>query len=223
MEKKEILTLVQKKFLEFATETDYIYKNFYLSGGTALGAFYLQHRLSEDLDFFSEKEEVNLQIIASILGKFEKEAKLLNIEQRSTFGIHNFFLHFPHKEVLKIDFSYYPFPRIERGTKFKNIIIDSDYDIAVNKIHTISMQPRARDFIDIYFLVKEKGYAFRDLLMQAKAKFDWHIDPVQLGSRLLLAKEVKDLPRILKKISHQEWQDFFVKEAKRLEGEIFDE
>jgi len=28
-----------------------------LSGGTALSEFYLHHRFSEDLDFFSEKEE----------------------------------------------------------------------------------------------------------------------------------------------------------------------
>jgi predicted nucleotidyltransferase component of viral defense system len=29
---------------------------FYLTGGTALAAYYLRHRLSEDLDFFAEKE-----------------------------------------------------------------------------------------------------------------------------------------------------------------------
>lgn len=221
MAKQEILIVPQKKFLDFAARTEYIYKNFYFTGGTALSAFYLQHRLSEDLDFFTEKKEVNLQVITRILGKFAKETRLVKIEQRSIFGIHNFFLHFPDKEILKVDFSYYPFPRILKGLVFGNIIIDSEYDIAVNKVHTIAMQPRARDFIDIYFLVKEKGYAFRDLIMQAKAKFDWHIDPLQLGSQLLTAKEVKDFPKMLKKISHQQWQDFFVQEAKGLDREIF--
>lgn len=222
MAKKEILTLHQKQFLEFASKIDYIYKNFYLTGGTALAAFYFHHRLSEDLDFFNENEEVNLQVLNRVLGKFEKENKVKKIEQRSIFGIHNFFFHFPNKEVLKVDFSYYPFPRIARGIKFKNIIIDSDYDIAVNKVHTIAMQPRARDFIDIYFLIKEKGYNINDLIMKARAKFDWHIDAIQLGSQLLKAKEVKDFPRMIKKINHQEWQEFFVKEAKKLEKEVFD-
>lgn len=187
-----------------------------------MAAFYLHHRLSEDLDFFNENEEVNLRVITQILGKFKKKIKITKIEQRSIFGIHNFFFHFPDKEVLKVDFSYYPFPRIAKGIKFKNIIVDSDYDIAVNKVHTIAMQPRARDYIDIYFLVKEKDYSFMDLLMKAKAKFDWHIDPVQLGTQLLQAQHVKDFPRMLKKINHQEWQDFFVREAKRLEREVFD-
>ena len=220
-EKKEILTIYQQQFLEFASKQDYISKNFYLTGGTALAAFYLRHRLSEDLDFFSEKEEVNLRVLTRILAKFKKQIKAAKVEQRSTFGIHNFFFHFPDEEVLKVDFSYYPFLRIERGTKFKSIIIDSAYDIAVNKVHTIAMQPRARDYIDIYILIKERDYSFKDLLMKAKAKFDWHIDSAQLGTQLLKAQDVKDFPRMVKKINHQEWQEFFVKEARRLEKEIF--
>lgn len=222
MAKEETLTLNQNKFLEFASKQDYIVKNFYLTGGTALTAFYLHHRLSEDLDFFSECGEVNLQIVTRILGKFAKEIEVTKIEHRSIFGIHNFFFHFPDREVLKVDFSFYPFPRIEKGTKFKNIVIDSEYDIAINKVHTISVQPRARDFVDLFFLVKERNYNIRDLIGKAKAKFDWHIDPVQLGTQLLRAQEVKDYPRMLKKINHSEWQDFFVKEAKRLEKEILD-
>lgn len=44
---------------------------------------------------------------------------------------------------------------------------------------------------------------------------------VQLGAQLLQAKEVKDFPRMLKEINHQQWQDFFVREAKRLGEEVF--
>jgi len=58
--------------------------------------------------------------------------------------------------------------------------------------------------------------------MQSKAKFDWHIDPIQLGSQLLKAQDIKDYPRMLKKINHQEWKDFFIKEAKKLKKEIFE-
>lgn len=221
-QKKELLTLHQKQFLEFASEQGYIRQNFYLTGGTALTAFYLRHRFSEDLDFFNEKEEVNLRVLSLALAEFGKEIKAAKIEQRSIFGIHNFFFHFANEEVLKVDFSYYPFPRIEKGLKFKNIIIDSDYDIAVNKVHTISMQPRARDYIDVYFLVKEKGYTIEDLIDKAKAKFNWHIDAVQLGTQLARAKEMKDFPRMLKKINHREWQEFFIKEAKKLGREVFE-
>lgn len=35
---------------------------FYLTGGTALSAFYLKHRKSNDLDFFTDVEELILPI-----------------------------------------------------------------------------------------------------------------------------------------------------------------
>jgi len=53
---KSQLTDEQKKFLEFFKKTPLLNKSFYFSGGTALSEFYLQHRFSEDLDFFSENE-----------------------------------------------------------------------------------------------------------------------------------------------------------------------
>jgi len=221
MARKEILTSDQKKFLQLASEENYIAREFYLSGGTALSAFYLFHRYSEDLDFFIEKDEVNLELIKRFIGKTEKRLKLAEVDYRGIFGIHNFFLHLSMDKVLKVDFSYYPFPRIEKGLKYQGLIIDSLYDIAVNKVHTISMQPRARDFIDLFFIIKEKKYGLDDLILKAKLKFDWHIDALQLGTQFLKANEVKDYPRMIKKIAPSEWQDFFVNEARKLGKKIF--
>lgn len=223
MAEKKIETILsknQQKFLKLFDEEKSLFKKFYLTGGTALAEFYLKHRYSEDLDFFNE-EEFSLLPLQAFIKKAERAVKAQKVEYQNFLGLHTFILYLTNNEKLKVDFNYYPFPRILRGLKFKNIIIDSDYDIAVNKVHTIAMQPRARDYIDIYFLVKEKGYSLTDLLMKAKAKFDWHIDPMQLGAQLLQAKNVKDFPRMLKEIEHQEWQDFFVKEAKKLGREIF--
>lgn len=50
-----VLTPLQNKFLgEFFELTS----DFWLTGGTALSAFYLHHRYSEDLDLFTDKEDV---------------------------------------------------------------------------------------------------------------------------------------------------------------------
>src|SRR3989338_1124745 len=54
--KNDILTKNQIAVLERVGGNKLLTKNFYLTGGTALTAFYLRHRYSEDLDFFSEKE-----------------------------------------------------------------------------------------------------------------------------------------------------------------------
>lgn len=42
-------------------------KKFYFTGGTPLSAFYLFHRLSEDVDLFSEEEINLLPIIIPLL------------------------------------------------------------------------------------------------------------------------------------------------------------
>lgn len=215
----KILTQHQEDFLELIGEEKPLKDIFYFTGGTPLSAFYLFHRLSEDIDLFSE-EEVNLLAVRSFIGKGQKKLGLIKVDYKQYYGLHAFQLYFSESDILKVDFNYYPFPRIEKGFYYKNVCVDSALDIAVNKVHTIAMKPRARDFIDIYFLIKERKYGFQDLLMKAKAKFDWHIDPIQLGSRLLQAGEVKDFPRMIKKIDDNEWRDFFISEAEKLKSEI---
>ncbi|MBI2465686.1 MAG: nucleotidyl transferase AbiEii/AbiGii toxin family protein [Candidatus Sungbacteria bacterium] len=145
--KIKILTAEQEKFLDLISQDSYFCKKFYLTGGTALAAFYLFHRLSEDIDLFS-KEDINLLAVKAFVGKVQKELKLEKIDYRQFLGLHTFQLFFPNKKILKIDFNYYPFEQIELGIKYKNIKIDSVLDIAVNKVQTIAMQPRSRDFID---------------------------------------------------------------------------
>lgn len=186
-----------------------------------MAEFYLHHRLSEDIDLFCEDEEVDQRLIETFLVKVKKTLKLAEIRHTHFLGLFTYNLVYKDKQELKVDFNYYPFGRINKGNKYKNIELDSELDIAVNKVHTIAMKPRARDFIDIYFLVKEKGFRFDDLLSQAKIKFDWHIDRVTLGSQLLKALDVSDYPKMIKKINHQEWKDFFVNEAKKLGKKIF--
>jgi len=219
MAKKTTLTINQQKFIELFCKEKSLTKRFYLTGGTALAEFYLRHRYSEDLDFFSEEEFILLPIRAFIK-KIEKIINAEKIDYENFLGLHTFFFWFGN-EKLKVDFNYYPFPRIEKGLRIGNLLIDSVYDIAVNKVHTISMQPRARDFVDIYVIIKEKGYNLNKLLMDAKAKFDWHIDPAQLGTQLIRVVDLADYPRMIKKIDHQEWKDFFLAEAKKLKKDIF--
>lgn len=216
-----ILTEKQKQFLECLGGEPYFYQHYYFTGGTPLAAFYLQHRLSEDIDLFSE-EEIHVPSVRTFLKKNEGPLGITKIDYRQFLGLHSFQLFFSATDILKVDFNYYPFPRIDKGMKYKNIPIDSILDIAVNKVQTIATKPRARDFIDIYFIIKEKGYDFHELLENARNKFDWYTDLLQLGSRLLQAMEVKDFPRMIKQIDHREWQDFFVEEAKKLKSEIME-
>lgn len=214
-----ILSKNQQKILELVSKEKKICDNFYLSGGTALAEFYLQHRLSEDLDFFNENE-FEPQAVFVFLKGLQKQAGIKKIDAGQSFNRNIFFLYLDG-EILKTEFTYFPFPRIEKKVKKNNLYIDSIIDIAVNKIFTIYQKPRSRDFIDLYLIIKEKKYKIKDLLKKARIKFDWHIDPIQMGARFLEAETVKDYPRMIKKIEHREWQNFFVDLAKNMKKDIF--
>lgn len=75
---KTILTKRQQQLLQAFSLENYIQQSFYLSGGTALAEYYLQHRLSEDLDFFS-LQEVDPKAIQIIFKKNKQKMKFQKV------------------------------------------------------------------------------------------------------------------------------------------------
>lgn len=220
MNQPSILSESQKKLLDLLSKEQSICTHFYLTGGTALAEFYLHHRLSKDLDFFSE-QEFDPQSISVILKKIQQAAGVEKIEYHQSFNRNLFFLH-TDTEVIKTEFTYFPFPRIEQKQKIGDLFIDSLIDIATNKIFTIYQKPRSRDFIDLYLiLTNNPELTLSSLIDNAQIKFDHYIDPVQLGAQYMKAKELKDYPRMLEKLDENVWQEFFIKEAEKLSGKIF--
>ena len=217
----DLLTLRQKAFLMAAGKDDFIAGNFYLTGGTALAVFYLGHRYSEDLDFFSEKEIDPLALDVF----FKKIKPLLGITKtdfQQSYNRNLVFLEYGDGEILKTEFTHFPFPRIEKGRREHGIEIDSVLDIAVNKLFTIYQRTKARDYIDLYCICRKMGFSIADLTAKARIKFDWHIDPLQLGTQFMKAREASDLPRMITPIAAEEWRGFFTEEAKKLRPEVLD-
>ncbi|MFA5788675.1 MAG: nucleotidyl transferase AbiEii/AbiGii toxin family protein [Candidatus Gracilibacteria bacterium] len=215
---EKILTERQIALLEEIERQPFLVKNFYLSGGTALAGFYLFHRYSEDLDFFSENEVDPMQI--NIFFKsIQKTFGIKKIDYEQSYNRNLFFLHFDD-EILKMEFTYYPFPRVKKGQQKFGITIDSLLDIATNKLFTIYQRCKARDYIDLYCICKKEKLSISDLIKTAKIKFDWHIDPIQLGTQFIKATEAKDYPRMTQDLDKKTWQDFFIEEAEKLAPDI---
>lgn len=214
----KILTENQLKILEKLSGDKFITDNFYLTGGTALAEFYLKHRFSEDLDFFSE-QEFDTTAISVFFQKNKSDLKIKLIDFEQSYNRNLFFLHI-NNEIIKTEFTYFPFLRIETSKKLKNISIDSALDIAVNKIFTIYQKERARDYIDLYFLIKKYKWSIEELVKKAKIKFDWHIDYLQLGTQFTKAKNVSDYPKMIKIVPEKKWTAFFIKEAEKLKEKI---
>ncbi|MDO8657923.1 MAG: nucleotidyl transferase AbiEii/AbiGii toxin family protein [Candidatus Levybacteria bacterium] len=220
---KTILTPKQLKFLEFIQSEPQIIKRFYLTGGTALAEFYLKHRLSEDIDLFTIEQEVDQILVRAFLEKVSPKLSIIKIKESQFLGLFSYKLIYKDSEELKVDFNYYPFPRIDKGIKYKNLDVDSIYDIAVNKVHTLFMKPRVRDYIDLYFIMQKFDYSLEKLILDSKAKFDWHIDKVNLANQFIRVKDIKEkeLPKILIPFDKKDMEKFFIKLAKSLESEIF--
>jgi len=67
-----ILTPSQKNAIEVIGQCGDIANVFYLTGGTALAEFYLKHRFSDDLDFFTNTAEFPAQAVESAVEKVRK-------------------------------------------------------------------------------------------------------------------------------------------------------
>lgn len=217
---KTVLTPFQQKFLEIIANDPYTTRHFYFTGGTVLSEFYLQHRYSEDFDLFSEKE-VYFPAITAFLTKVAPKLGIIEREHRPFMGLHSFMLHLKDGTTFKIDFNFYPHPRINIGKKYKKLHLDSLYDIAVNKVHTLFLKPRTRDYVDLYFVFKNDDVDWKTLILDTKAKFDWHVDPLLLGSQLKKVTTLTDFPRMIKPLNRKDMERFFASEAKQLENDIF--
>lgn len=218
---KSILGDFQKEALLLFRESILV-KTFYLAGGTALAEYYLHHRKSEDLDFFTQ-EELNIESLKKFSASVAKKVPLDKIEYQHGFGLYTFFF-YPKREVAKykIDFGQYPFGTIEPSKRIEGISVESLYDIAVDKAHTVSVRPRFRDFIDLYLILqRNKEWNFRDLVKTGQEKFEIVVDPLQLGENLLAVRKMEDVPIMLIKIDFEEVKKFFLAEAKKLKNEIF--
>ncbi len=217
---KTILTPKQSLFLELIQKEPQITKHFYLTGGTALSEFYLQHRISYDIDLFTEKKEVDQRLTDAFLKKLSPALSVKKIKRSQFLGLFSYVLVFEDEQELKVDLNYYPFPRIQKGTRYKNLEVDSVYDIAVNKLQTIFTKPRSRDYLDLYFIMRKYKYLLAKLILDAKTKFDWDIDKITLASQFIKVKDIDESSMLLIPFNKKDLEEFFLKLAKSLKGGI---
>lgn len=151
LDRKRLRILPKLEFLR----QDY---GFYLAGGTAL-ALQIRHRTSLDFDFYCEKEFDNRRAFAS----FQNNFKQLTLIQDA-----------PNTLIVKargieISLFYYMYPLLKRVITTEYVDLASKEDIAAMKLIAIIQRGRMRDFIDMYFLMKE--FSLEKIFKWTKKKF----------------------------------------------------
>lgn len=191
--------------------------NFYLTGGTALAAYYLHHRLSDDLDFFSfdEGDRIFLHVFAE---RIKTEVSAEDVRYERLYDRNQYFFRVGQDD-LKVEFSRYPFKQLEKSGLVNRLKIDSFRDIAANKLMALLDRFDPKDFVDLFFILKKAKLA--DIRKDAELKFGMKIDNIFLGGELAKAKRIEALPQIILPVTKEELKTFFGELAKELSPDIF--
>jgi hypothetical protein len=122
------------------------FKNYFLVGGTAL-SLQLGHRISNDIDLFTRNNLNKDEIL-----------DFLNRNYNGNYQIHNIQNNILQIDInsIKIDFVKYDYNLIEEIKSEEGIKYLGKKDIAAMKLMAIANRgDQAKDFIDIYYLLKE--------------------------------------------------------------------
>jgi len=163
----EIINKIQKEILKLFAKSR-LRKKFYWTGGTALSFIYLKHRRSDDLDFFTN-EEFGFKDIEPFINEIKKELKLEKIDIRKINGRYEIVI--SNKHFCKIDFNYYPYPKLAKPKIYKYIMVDSLKDIAANKTLSLFDRNEPKDLFDLYFIITKRKIKPKILLKLIENKF----------------------------------------------------
>lgn len=213
----ELLTPFQKKVLKAFTGIEES-KAFYLTGGTALSAFYLAHRLSEDFDLFTSEEP----LISIVARKFKSALEESGIQVQEIRSFSTFWeaVASGGHEHFKIQLAF-DSPFMLSGTEEQEgLRIHSFEDIAAGKLLALYGRAEERDFIDIYCIVRSGKISLERMIELAKEK-DPGLDEYYLAIAFEQSEKIPDDPSRLKlnlvtPIDPKEMKNFFAAQAVQL-------
>jgi len=160
------LYLLQDKFLSWFHDLGY---PFYLTGGTALGRFYLNHRLSEDLDFFVNSDPDYAQYIVEIRNAIISEFTV-NIDQ-SLFAEDYTRLFITGGDLaLKVELINDVPYHAGKPECYRYGLVDNPLNILANKLTAIVGRDEPKDMFDIVNIACTYAFSWRDVFYHAKQK-----------------------------------------------------
>jgi len=221
-----ILTTLQHRVLTSLFQNGLAERGFYLTGGTALAEFYLHHRYSDDLDFFTRKQDPLAQDFQHIIGLIPTLGlTIASKNPKSEEHLVLFVSAGDSQDSLKIEFARDVQAQMAQPTTHDGIIVDSFEDIATNKICAIlSRRPsEPKDFYDLYFILKESQFTLDYLTNRAREKealLDSEEGTLLFAANLLAVQHVgfvRELePRLVKPRSAEQLRDFLLPLATEL-------
>ncbi len=135
--------------------------SFALAGGTAL-ALMLGHRISVDLDFFTQNEFAGFELLDRLNQRFDTE--------NCSTMVNSLSLSIKRKGLsVKIDFIRHDYPLVNPIRTVGSIRLFSLEDIIAMKLNAIANRGAKKDFYDIYALLAK--FSLREMLGFFEVKY----------------------------------------------------
>lgn len=132
---------------------------FYLAGGSAV-ALHLGHRISVDLDWFTEQNDYAAETLVQQLEAIGR----LQVQQQSRGTLTGLL------NDTRVSFFSYPCPLLEPLDELNGFQVANLVDLALMKIIAISQRGTKRDFVDLFFIC-QNGYRLDELLNLIPTKY----------------------------------------------------
>lgn len=215
-----LLTPIQRAFLSaFAGLPDQ--SAFFLTGGTALAEFYLGHRLSFDLDFFTSEEPLILPFSYQVEALSQDGDMQVAVVRR--FATYVEFLVAQGGELLRVDLALdAPFQLETPVVSEYGVRVNSFADLRVDKLLAYYGRAEPRDAVDLYFILRGASLdSLLDLAAQKDPGFDLYWFAVALGRAAEFPDELDRWPvTMLAELSPVGLKQAFQEMAVELMGRI---
>lgn len=152
---------------------------FYLTGGTALSRCYLNHRYSDDLDFFVNDKPNFLIIVDSILINLNKNFKVKIIIRSKNY------ISLMIDDILKVDFVNdvsFRYGKLEKKVIYSKV--DNLKNILSNKLSALISRDEAKDVVDILMISKNIKVDWKKIFSDVNSKAVG-IFPIDVSRRLI--------------------------------------
>ncbi len=190
-----ILTPYQVEILKLFFATDFA-KTFFLTGGTALSAFYLAHRDSKDLDLFSIEPFDSQQLDLTIADIAEKLSCEVVTKVKSTTYNEIYLENKQSGWAQRIDIVIEQTKRFGEIEVVEGVRVDTLENIGSNKICAIFGRLEIKDYIDLYTIVTKTDFTFDQLFELAKQK-DLGLNEFTFASTISDIGQIELWPKIL--------------------------
>jgi len=160
-------------------------KDFGLVGGTAI-ALHIGHRRSIDFDLFTKKEFDNFGVRQNI-AKFAKIDRVIADQKNQYTVIVN---------GVRLTFLCYPYP-ISFLKSFENVMKIPDLlTLSAMKAHTIGRRVKWKDYIDLYFIMKDY-YNLEEIVHRTKKIFSSEFNEKLFRVQLAYFKDIDYTEKII--------------------------